>query len=173
MKRLVVLVTLVLASPVLVSCGDGDGPASLEDYFERLQSANDRFEVGETAFESRLDVALASARSGLTDEIRSELTEALTERARTVGEFAFGLFRVRPPPVLRDQHDALLTLTRNIADALERTAADVEFVKDADGVRKLLATFEADLTRLDQLCASFRSVAVDRAIDVQLDCASA
>ena len=169
---LIVAALLLAFGTAASGCGgDGDGGLTLEEYFQRLEAAeNDRAAQSE-ALQEESEQEFSEGFASEKEEIEAtrDLFDAVTP---VFGDFVDALADVDPPAEAQDAHEEavdagarLLAVFQDVADRL----AEVESASEAEEVLDDSELETAD-DRFDQACFTLQEIADANDIVVDLGC---
>lgn len=166
-------VSLILPIVSLAAACGGGGELSLEEYFERLDAAEDRSDEESNAAQEQLDEALSADKS--EQEAIEGTRSAFNAFVRVIDDFLEDLEEIDAPAEAEEQHKEALAAGRQYAAALDDV---VERLADADSGAELeetLLEFESEeFTAVDQRftdsCFALEALAEENDIEEDLDC---
>ncbi len=144
------------------ACSSGGGALSLEEYFEKLQEADEKQTEKTDAIGERL---------ADTEDIE-EIKDAFGEFPAILDDFLDDLEGLEPPEEAEDAHNEAVEAGRDFLEEFDELMEDIE---DAESIDDLLGATESSAftgadERLTEACNELQSVADENDIDVNLDC---
>ena len=164
----IALIATVAAAALGVACNDGGGALSLEEYFARVDEAQNEVDRQfEEAFQQEEPGPDASG-----EEIAA-LGRQVVQTFSTIFGDAEGAFGdLESPAEAEDAHDALVQAIGNARTAIEGVEDDIPDALSLEELDTLLGSTELDAatSAIDEACTELQTIADDNSIAVDLEC---
>lgn len=179
MKRITIALACALlfaAGVAVVGCGGEDGGEELtiEEYFDQLGAAYERFsQRSEAVNEEFYDRMVADPSEEIPPE---EFESFFRAHLELLQEYLDELDGLSPPGEARDVHEELLDAGRELHDAQE---ADLQEMVDAEFPTDIGPQLTEEMQdeswtqlgeRLARACTALEAIAAEHGIDADLDC---
>ena len=172
MKSLALLAAagLLLALGAVASAcgGDGGGGLSLEEYFAKLDAAQNevdrKFEEAFQQEEPGLDTSEEDV-AAFAREIVQDFSTILADAETAIGD-------LEPAAEAEDAHNTLVQAIVGARTAVESIADDIPAALPLEELDALLGApeVEAATNAVDEACMELQQIADDNSIDVDLEC---
>jgi hypothetical protein len=161
---------LVCLAALTAACGGGNGPLTLEKYFQELLSLNQIAEQQGADLEADLD-------AGLQDASDAESVIAyrafFNETIPLARELASDLRDLDPPPEIEMAHNEFVADFEDLVEAFEAAVSDLDTVGTRGEVEQLITDRIASAAVAGrEACLNLQEIAHDNGIGVDLECES-
>jgi hypothetical protein len=173
MKSLALLVAaglLLALGAVAGACGGDGGGLSLEEYFAKLDAAQNevdrKFEEAFQQEEPGLDTSEEDV-AAFAREIVQDFSTILADAEGTIGD-------LEPPAEAEDAHDALVQAIGGARTAIESAVDDIPGALSLEELETFFGSSELETATgaIDEACKELQLIADDNQIDVDLECES-
>ncbi len=155
----------VMIVSVGVACGGGGDAPSLEEYFQRVDEAQNAYGAASDAGANRFPLALQDI---------EQTEDAFSFSASNTTKFRDALRDLEAPDEVRAVQDDAVAALEQLAGAQRAAADELKSVEDADQMQQVLDAHRADsdeaFARLDEACREAQAIADANGIDVDLEC---
>jgi len=165
---LCVVAILVAVGALTGACGGDGKTVTLEEYFERLEAADDDADEQSQAIEDRFPNAFVEV---------GETQEYLDAFVDLVRDFMATLEDINAPAEAEDAHREAVAAGREYSEALEDASSQFRDVESDEELEQTTTTVfgeQSDFTAADQRftssCIGLQTLADENDIDIDLDC---
>jgi len=161
-KTIAAVGLLVAMAAGVSACNGGGGALSLEEYFQKLEEADNTSTERSDAIGARLED---------TEDV-DEIKDAFSEFPDIIDEFLDEMEGLNPPEEAEDAHNEAVDAGRDFQDEFENALDDIqdaETLDDLIGAIGGTAFNDAD-ERFSEACNKLQSIADDNDIEISLDC---
>lgn len=156
----------LLLAAVAVACGGGGGALTLEEYFQRLDAAeNELSAAGEQVAEPEFND------DDVFDEAEKQaLRENLDAFFAILEDFRNALADLEPPDEVAEQHTNTIARLDDFAEALRDSGDRIQELESLDELEDAFADVDAADESVTQACFDLQAVADANNIAVDLEC---